>query len=145
MTYLTMNKVKENSKYAIELCTQQVTVTDIESQCQDMKLRVNTCYKDLLQVTRKASHKFRDVNSTNLLGSSRPESSIQPKPKCFPDDPPLELHDLDHSLQSDDLLPLAGPNLRSDASALENPDFEIAFNGELSLHPVFWYEVDFLH
>lgn len=57
MTYAMMDELEENPRYAIELPVQQMTTTDIESRCQDMKLRINARCKDLLQITRRGFQK----------------------------------------------------------------------------------------
>ena len=57
MTYAMIDELEENPRYAIELPVQQMTTTDIESRCQDMKLRINARCKDLLQITRKGFQK----------------------------------------------------------------------------------------
>ena len=51
-----LDEIEENPDYAIDLPTKQMATEDIESRCQDMNLRINARCKDLLQVTRKASH-----------------------------------------------------------------------------------------
>ena len=52
MTYAMIDELEEFPRYAIELPVQQMTMRDVESRCQDMKLRINARCKDLLQVTR---------------------------------------------------------------------------------------------
>ena len=63
MTYAMMDELEENPRYAIELPVQQTTTTDIESRCQDMKLRINARCKDLLQITRRGC----SANSERLV------------------------------------------------------------------------------
>ena len=58
MTYAMIDELEEFPRYAIELPVQQMTDTDVESRCQDMKLRINARCKDLLQITRKGFQKF---------------------------------------------------------------------------------------
>ena len=58
MTYAMIDELEEFPRYAIELPVQQMTITDAESRCQDMKLRINARCKDLLQITRKSLQKF---------------------------------------------------------------------------------------
>ena len=60
MTYVMLDEIEENPEYAIELPAQQMAREDIESRCQDMKLRINARCKDLLQVTRKRSDESSD-------------------------------------------------------------------------------------
>ena len=67
MTYAMMDELEENPRYAIELPVQQLTTTDIESRCQDMKLRINARCKDLLQIARKKVQKVRKVDSVNTV------------------------------------------------------------------------------
>ena len=55
MTYAMIDELEEFPRYAIELPVQQMTATDAESRCQDMKLRINARCKDLLQITKKSS------------------------------------------------------------------------------------------
>ena len=57
MTYAMIDELEEFPRYAIELPVQQMTTTDIESRCRDMKLRINARCKDLLQITRKGFQK----------------------------------------------------------------------------------------
>ena len=80
MTYAMMDELEENPRYAIELPVQQMTTTDIESQCQDMKLRINARCKDLLQITRKKVQKVRKVDSVNTVDLSRLEALPLSKP-----------------------------------------------------------------
>ena len=80
MTYAMMNKLEKNPRYAIELPVQQMTTTDIESQCQDMKLRINARCKDLLQITRKKVQKVRKVDSVNTVDLSRLKALPLSKP-----------------------------------------------------------------
>ena len=80
MTYAMMDELEENPRYAIELPVQQMTTTDIESQCQDMKLRINARCKDLLQITRKKVQKVRKVDSVNTVDLSRSEALPLSKP-----------------------------------------------------------------
>lgn len=145
MTYAMIDEVEENPEHAIELPAQQMTTTDIESRCQDMKLRINARCKDLLQVTRKGSHKFRDANSMSLVDLSRSEPSLLSKPKSFADNLPLETDSPNHSSQSDDFFTFAEPAPIVDDSAVQNTQSDRISNDELSLHPLFQCEVDFLH
>lgn len=74
MTYAMMDELEDNPKYAIELPVRQMTNTEIESRCQDMKLRINARCKDLLQITRKKVQKVREVDSVNTVNLSRSEA-----------------------------------------------------------------------
>ena len=58
MTYAMIDELEEFPRYAIELPVQRMTITDAESRCQDMKLRINARCKDLLQITRKDFNEF---------------------------------------------------------------------------------------
>lgn len=77
MTYAMLDESEKNSECAIELPAQQMATMDIDSRCHDMKLRINARCKDLLQVTRKGSHKFCDANTMDLLDLSGLESRSQ--------------------------------------------------------------------
>ena len=68
MTYVMLDEIEENPKYAIELPAEQMTRESIESRCQDMKLRINARCKDLLQVTRKKSN-YLDYSLCSELSS----------------------------------------------------------------------------
>ena len=58
MTYAMIDELEEFPRYAIELPVQQMTMRDVESRCQDMKLRINARCKDLLQITRNGFQKL---------------------------------------------------------------------------------------
>ena len=77
-----LDKIEENPDYAIELPAQQLTRDHIESQCQDMKLRINARCKDLLQVTRKTyrNSMLNDNLDSNLWSKelSNGKPSLQP-------------------------------------------------------------------
>lgn len=142
MTYAMVDELEENPEYAIELPIQQMTKTDLDTRCQDMKLRINARCKDLLQVT------VRDANSMSPIYLSRSESLPPPplsEPQPFPENLPLEPDYMNDYLLSDDLPPYAEPALLVDAPAPENTHDSQIPNGEVSLHPLFQYEVDFLH
>ena len=66
MTYAMIDELEECPRYAIELPVQQMTTTEIESRCRDMKLRINARCKDLLQITRKDFQK-PSMTSVNEL------------------------------------------------------------------------------
>ena len=82
MTYVMLDKIEENPDYAIELPPQRCKREYIESQCQDMKLRINARCKDLLQVTRKTFHEsILDDYVDSRFCSEAPsngEPSLQP-------------------------------------------------------------------
>ena len=69
--------LEETPESPIELPAQQMTTTDVESRCQDRKLRINARCKDSLQVTRKGSHKFRNANRMS------PETRRDQNPWCY--------------------------------------------------------------
>ena len=81
MTYVMLDEIEEKPDYSIELPPQQLKTEHIESQCQDMKLRINARCKDLLQVTRKKSYKWTvDDYLDSDLSKEFPngEPSLQP-------------------------------------------------------------------
>ena len=81
MTYVMLDELEENPEYAIELSTQQMTREDIESRCQDMKLRINARCKDLLQVTRKKSPDWKLDDYLNYSMFSDESSGGGPSPQ----------------------------------------------------------------
>ena len=123
MTYAMIDEVEENPEYAIELPVQQMTTTEIESRCQEMKLRINARCKDLLHITRKPSQ--------NSHHEERPRvNSMLPEPKS----------------PSDDL----SPKIKSPLWFLEPSSVRLAGSAPIPVpqymeSPLFQYEVDFLH
>lgn len=95
MTYAMMDELEENPRYAIELPVEQMTVADIESRCQDMKLRINARCKDLLQITRKKVQKVRKDDSVNTVDSSISEVLLPSKPNPRSETPLLEPNFID--------------------------------------------------
>ena len=81
MTYVMLDQLEENPEYAIELPAQQMTREDIDSRCQDMKLRINARCKDLLQVTRKKSPKWKLNDYLNYSMFSDESSDGEPSPQ----------------------------------------------------------------
>ena len=81
MTYVMLDEIEENPDYAIELPAQQMTRGDIESRCQDMKLRINARCKDLLQVTRKKSPQWKLDDYLNYSMFSHESSDGGPSPQ----------------------------------------------------------------
>ncbi len=143
MTYAMMDELEENSEYAIELPVQQMTTTEVESRCRNMKLRINARCKDLLQITKKAHQRLRDTDSVNRRDLSVLPSLPLPKPSVPTHSPGFKhlLTDKSESLQSEDFVPFSKPTPTVDAWAPP----EVVSNSKPSLHPFFEYEVDFLH
>ena len=141
MTYAMMDELEENPEYAIELPVQHMTAAEVESRCQNMKLRINARCKDLLQITTKGHKRLRNTDSIDRTDVSEVPSLPLPKPTTHT--PSLERVNMDdlESLQSEDFVRFAETTSTVDACA--PPD--MVSNGELSLHLFFGYEVDFLY
>ena len=86
MTYVMVDELEENPNYAIELPVQQMSRGQIESRCQEMKLRINARCKDLLQVSRKVSKKtlHNSMLETSLDHSSGSEEVSSGEPSLQP-------------------------------------------------------------
>ena len=140
MTYAMIDELEEDPRFAIELPVQQMTTAQVESRCQDMKLRINARCKDLLQITKKEIYKVHNANSVNAIEFPRPESSQLEKLSGLSDTLALE-----PDLQSDDFPAFVESAPLADASAHQNTQPTKVFNDEPTLHPFFQYEVDFLH
>ena len=145
MTYAMMDELEDNPQYAIELPVQEMARTEIESRCQDMKLRINARCKDLLQITKRGSHKLCDANSCNVINLTQSPSLPLPKPISPTNTLGLENVLEDESVQSEDFVPFAEPVPTVGALAPQDTTSKVVSNDEQSLHPFFEYEVDFLH
>lgn len=156
MTYAMLDEVEENPGYSIELPVEQMSTTDIASRCQDMELRINARCKDLLQITRKGSDKFRDANTMNLTDLSRsgllpllrpnsPSETQSLEPGLTDNDLPSENVTLSLPGESSDFSLFPMPASVVDLSAPQNTEPDWVSCGEIPSYPFFEYEVDFLH
>lgn len=114
-----------------------------------MKLRINARWKHLLQVTRKEVRKVHNADCVNPVDLSRSESLPLSKPDSSSKSLSL---DADDSLLSDSFTPCTESAQIGGASASQNTQFhefseqsDKISEGELSLHPFFQDEVEFLH
>ena len=80
MTYVMLDEIEENPEYAIELPAQQMTRENIDSRCQDMKLRIDARCKDLLQVTRKKSCEWMSYLDYSLCSEETLDVELSPQP-----------------------------------------------------------------
>ena len=145
MTYAMMDELEENPRYAIELPVQQMTTTDIKSRCQDMKLRINACCKDLLQITRKKVQKVRKVDSVNTVDLLRSEALPLSKPNGFSKTLLLELNFIDDDSHTFSLFEQAYVTNLSQSQNTESVESACSRRSHQSLHFFFEYEIDFLH
>ena len=132
MTYAMMDELEENPRYAIELPVQQMTTTDIESRCQDMKLRINARCKDLLQITRKKVQKVRKVDSVNTVDLSRSEALPSSKPNDLSETLLLESKFIDDGSYT--VSPFKKAHF-TNVTDIQNIETDETYECEQSLHP----------
>ena len=155
MTYAMIDEIEENPSYAIMLPTRQMATTEIESRCEDMKLRINARCKDLLQVTPKRkskrsyqshdTHKSVNAKICSNEDPSMPEMALMPESNNTSDFVLRRTSDERHLLQSIDSSSVAGstPNLRFES--LQDTHSYKLLSEQTASNPFFEYEVEFLH